>query len=193
MSGPGPRERLLATAADLIREHGVAGTGLTALLERSRTARGSIYQHFPRGKDDLVGAAVTAAGRDSRRAIAALEALAEPGAVIQAVMQATKDALVAEDFSRGCPVAAAATSGPEYPASVQAAAEVLTGWVDELGRVFGAVGVPAGSARPLASLVISAFEGALVQARATQSLAPLDDAAEQLSALARAQVDRSVG
>ena len=47
---PGPRERLIASAIDLVRARGVDGTGLAELLEHSGTARRSIYQHFPGGK-----------------------------------------------------------------------------------------------------------------------------------------------
>lgn len=182
---PGPRDRLLATATDMIRQHGVASTGLTELLKRSRTARGSIYQHFPRGKDELVAASVRQAGETSKRVISNLVELGDAAAVIAAMMNATKAALEEEMFSRGCPVVAAAVAGPEYPVSVNAAGEVFAGWVHELGGVLVTLGVPVGVAPALASLVISSFEGALIQARSTRSLAPIDHAAEQLVVLAR--------
>jgi len=186
--GDGPRERLLESATTLIREHGVAGTGLTELLKESRTARGSIYQHFPDGKDELVGASVRAAGAESRAAIAALRELGEPAAVVRAVVAASRAALLDEDFVRGCPVVAAAVSGPTYPTSVRAAAEVFRGWVDELAQVLADVGVPERHAVALASTVISASEGALVQARAARSAEPLDLVAEQLVNLVAAHV-----
>ena len=180
----GPRDRLVAATVALIGEHGVAGTGLTELLRESGTARGSIYQHFPEGKDELVGASVRAAGAHTRQAIASLRGLGDAAGVVRAVMRATRDAALEEDLARGCPVAAAAVSGPEYPTAVQTAGEVFEGWATELADVLAEVGVPQDSAASLASLVISAFEGALVQARATRSPAPLDAAAEQLTRLA---------
>lgn len=184
----GPRERLLATAVTLIRARGVAGTGLSELLKESGTARGSIYQHFPRGKDDLVAAAVAEAGTDGRGLLTALRALGDPVAVVTAIMRAARDSLVADDYGHGCPVAAGALAGPDYPAAVATAADALTGWVEELAEVLAATGLVADAARPFASLVISVFEGALLQARATRSPAPFDAAADQLALLARAQL-----
>lgn len=184
----GPRERLLATAVTLIRQRGVAGTGLSELLKESGTARGSIYQHFPRGKDDLVAAAVTEAGTDGRATLALLRSLGDPAVVVTAIMQATRDALVADDYTFGCPVAAGALAGPDYPAAVGTAAGALAGWVEELAAVLTDVGLAPGAAWPFASLVISVFEGALVQARASRSPEPLDHAAAQLALLARAQL-----
>lgn len=184
----GPRERLLATAVTLIRERGVAGTGLSELLKESGTARGSIYQHFPRGKDDLVAAAVTEAGADGRSTIATLRALDDPAAVVTAIMHATRDALVADGYVHGCPVAAGALAGPDYPAAVGTASAALAGWVAELADVLTATGLAADAAGPFASLVVSVFEGALVQARASRSTEPLDHAAAQLAVLARAQL-----
>ncbi|WP_372442056.1 TetR/AcrR family transcriptional regulator [Nocardioides limicola] len=62
-----PRERLLRSSIALVRAHGVEGTGLTELLERSGTARRSIYQHFPGGKDELIAASTRAAGSWMKR------------------------------------------------------------------------------------------------------------------------------
>lgn len=188
MSVTGPRDRLVAATVALIGERGVAGTGLSDLLKASGTARGSIYQHFPEGKDQLVGASVRAAGEQTRAAIAGLARLDEPGAVVRAVMEATRSAVLEEDFTRGCPVAAAAVAGAEYPAAASTAGEVFEAWVTELAGVLAALGVAEGAAEPLASLVVSAFEGALVQARATRSPAPLDHAADQLARLVEGAV-----
>jgi AcrR family transcriptional regulator len=70
-----PRERLVSTAIELVRKHGVEGTGLAELLERSNTARRSIYQHFPKGKLELIEASTYAAGDWIRRT---LQRLAHP-------------------------------------------------------------------------------------------------------------------
>ncbi|MCP9625448.1 TetR/AcrR family transcriptional regulator, partial [Nocardia otitidiscaviarum] len=50
----GPRDRLIESAIELVREQGVHGAGLSALLDRSRASRNSLYQHFPEGKGELV-------------------------------------------------------------------------------------------------------------------------------------------
>ncbi|WP_280357285.1 TetR/AcrR family transcriptional regulator, partial [Nocardia otitidiscaviarum] len=58
----GPRDRLIESAIELVREQGVHGAGLSALLDRSRASRNSLYQHFPEGKGELVEAAPPGGG-----------------------------------------------------------------------------------------------------------------------------------
>jgi AcrR family transcriptional regulator len=53
------RDRLIISAVELLQTHGVAGTAVSDLLERSDTARQSIDTDFPGGKNALITAAVT--------------------------------------------------------------------------------------------------------------------------------------
>ena len=48
------RQRMIVSAALLIREHGVEATSFSAVLAHSGAPRGSIYHHFPGGKAQLV-------------------------------------------------------------------------------------------------------------------------------------------
>ncbi len=48
-----PRDRILATARDLFRKHGVRGIGVDAIVEVAKTNKMSLYRHFG-SKDDLV-------------------------------------------------------------------------------------------------------------------------------------------
>lgn len=179
---PGPRERLLGGTITLVREHGVAGTGLTELLERSRTARGSIYQHFPGGKTELVHAATLAAGRWVTRRITQTSALYSTTAVLTAIIDTTKSTIKNEKFNLGCPIVAAAVSDE---ASIRkAAASVFAEWRNALSEVMTTSGVPAEHADSFADFAISAIEGALIQARAAGSNEPMDNAATYLNALA---------
>jgi AcrR family transcriptional regulator len=47
-----PRERILATAADLFFHQGYRATGINEVIARSGVAKATFYHHFP-GKDDL--------------------------------------------------------------------------------------------------------------------------------------------
>ncbi|WP_188113532.1 TetR/AcrR family transcriptional regulator [Nocardioides humilatus] len=182
----GPRERLVIGAIELVRRNGVAGTGLAELLTHSGTARGSIYQHFPGGKDELVEASVRLAGD-----VMTFRADAQPRTpdeIVALVVASSRSALVESDFGLGCPVVAAATAGPEHAAVVAAAGEVFAAWTAALADALVSSGMPRGAAPSFAGLVISAVEGALVQARARRSTQPFDDVEAQLVTLARAHV-----
>ena len=64
MAPPKSRQRqaLVWAAAKLFRRQGYSGTGLRDILAASGAARGSLYHHFPGGKEEIGAAAVTAAG-----------------------------------------------------------------------------------------------------------------------------------
>jgi len=48
------RTRILDTTALLLRQRGYHGTSLNDILSASGAPRGSLYFHFPGGKDQLV-------------------------------------------------------------------------------------------------------------------------------------------
>ncbi len=56
------RERMVRSAAVLLREHGYAGTGFRDVIAHSEAPWGSIYHHFPGGKAQLAEEAVRYAG-----------------------------------------------------------------------------------------------------------------------------------
>ena len=47
------KQRMLAKAAELFQKQGYSGTGLKQIIEESGTPRGSLYFHFPGGKEEL--------------------------------------------------------------------------------------------------------------------------------------------
>ncbi|WP_199430896.1 TetR/AcrR family transcriptional regulator [Qaidamihabitans albus] len=181
----GPRERLVDSAITLIRERGVHATGLTDLLEHSRTARASIYQHFPGGKADLIAEATHAAGRQMDTFVAGVLESGAPLDAIDALLRWLRRTLRDTDFAVGCPVVAAALSGADTTAAREAAASAFRGWQRTLAAAFTREGLPEATAVSLAGFVVSGIEGALVQARAMRSVQPLDDARVQLAALLR--------
>ncbi|HEX4353909.1 MAG TPA: helix-turn-helix domain-containing protein, partial [Polyangiales bacterium] len=58
-----PRERMVLAAAALLSERGVAGTSFAEVIEKSGAPRGSIYHHFPEGKDALTAEAIALVGQ----------------------------------------------------------------------------------------------------------------------------------
>ncbi|HEY3549261.1 MAG TPA: helix-turn-helix domain-containing protein, partial [Propionicimonas sp.] len=63
------KRRMVATTAELLARGGYGRASFGDVIERSGAPRGSIYHHFPGGKDELVLAALELAGA---RAIDAL-------------------------------------------------------------------------------------------------------------------------
>ena len=47
------RTRILDTTADLFRRHGYTGTGMKQIVQAANAPFGSLYHHFPGGKEQL--------------------------------------------------------------------------------------------------------------------------------------------
>jgi AcrR family transcriptional regulator len=183
-----PREQMIRTAVELMRERGVEATSFSEVLGRSGAPRGSIYYHFPGGKAQLIEEATRWAGAF----IAAGERTAVEQGTAHAVSRLVdywRNVLRTSDFEAGCPVAAVAVEGDQRPGARAAAAEAFATWEDIMVRCLRRDGVKPKRARTLATLVIAGVEGAVIIARAQRSLDALDRVGGQLKALVREATD----
>jgi AcrR family transcriptional regulator len=178
LQSPGPRDRMIRSAAQLIRRNGVSGTGLREVVIEADAPRGSLQHYFPNGKDQLVGEALrfmgSVAGRRARRALESSRHQ-RPSELLAGVIDGWKDDLLGEGFEAGCPLVAAA-------ADVLATNDQLRGeiasafddWQTPLIDALVETGIARRRASALAVLIISALEGAIVLARVSQDTTPLD-------------------
>ena len=67
------RDRMITAATLLLARDGLEGTSFSTVLAESGAPRGSIYHHFPEGKDQLVREAGEEVGR---RCVTSLDSLA---------------------------------------------------------------------------------------------------------------------
>ncbi|WP_030863536.1 TetR/AcrR family transcriptional regulator [Streptomyces sp. NRRL S-37] len=186
-SGRGPRERMVFSAAQLIRRDGVASTGMREVAAHAEAPRGSLQHYFPGGKEQLVNEAVGWAGRYAAGRVARfLAALPEPtpgGLFAQMVRQWT-DEYESEGFGGGCPVAAATVDRAGSTASARrAVSAAFAEWTGAVALALADMGVPAERARPLATLMISSLEGAILMARAERDIRPLTTVSRELGPL----------
>lgn len=170
----GPRERLVASAIELVRRRGVAGTGLTELLERSGAARRSIYQHFPRGKAELIEVSTRTAGELMTARLAALTSEHGTAAALRVFVGQWKRDIADSGYESGCPVFGAALGRSEAPGAADAAGTVFADWEQVLAASLRRESVGEEAAESLATLVVSAIEGSIVLSLAGRSTDPLD-------------------
>jgi AcrR family transcriptional regulator len=176
------RERMVSSAVVLLAKHGFQGASLTRVLADSGAPRGSIYHHFPEGKDQLVAAAVQAAGERAARILEPLRGQG-PAEVVDGFMAMWRTVLERSGFSAGCSVVAVTVSA-DSPGLVEAAGEVFRSWQGWLAGLLQSGGLGAADATAFATLLIAASEGAVVLARAQQAFEPFDSVHRQLRALA---------
>jgi AcrR family transcriptional regulator len=179
-----PRERMVFSAAQLIRRNGVTGTGLRDVVVHAQAPRGSLQHYFPGGKEQLVNEAVNwAGGYAGARVGRFLAAMSRPSPskLFAAMARQWTDEFVAVGFGAGCPVAAATVDCAEGVDSTrQASAAAFADWRRPVARALVGMGVPARRAGSLATLMISALEGAILIARAERDVRSLRTVAREL-------------
>jgi TetR/AcrR family transcriptional repressor of lmrAB and yxaGH operons len=170
------RDRILDTSGQLFRRHGYAGTGIKAILAGSDAPYGSLYHHFPGGKEELGVAAIRAGGVFYRQLV---ESFFRPDADI---VTATEEffaggvvVLEQTDFADACPIATIAleVASTSEPMRV-AAAEAFESWLAVLEDRLVAEGVTREEARDVAIEFFCAVEGAFLLCRSTRSTRPLE-------------------
>jgi len=179
---PSSRERLLDTAVDLLQRQGYHGTGLIELLERSGAPRGSLYHHFPGGKEQIGAEAVARAGGQVAGAVAhLLRARPSVPDAVEALAGLLAAGLEASEYQRGCPVATTALEVTPCSEPIRAAVQAsFESWLAPLRERLEATGFGPEQAAQRADLTIAALEGALVLARARQNADVLREAGRQL-------------
>jgi TetR/AcrR family transcriptional regulator, lmrAB and yxaGH operons repressor len=173
---------MIMGAAGLLAAHGMGGISFSSLIEATGAPRGSIYHHFPGGKEELLAEAVRHVGRLVIRSL--------PDAGIPAHVLARtffglwRRLLVGSQLHDGCAVAAALSAGPDDAAVFEAASAVLGEWRGELADRLRKTGMAADAAERLAITLVAGVEGAVLVARADRSLESFDVVAEALVSLA---------
>ncbi|RAY13746.1 TetR/AcrR family transcriptional regulator [Actinomadura craniellae] len=179
------RERIEVVAAELLARHGYHGLGLKALSQAAGLPYGSIYHHFPGGKEEIAVAAITGCGERLGGMIRGLpdQAVVATGTMFEAMVWQLSDS----DWGRGCPIGTPALDGATESAAVrEAVAGAFAAMTSALAERLAALGVPGDRADHLATTIIAAYEGATMLARAQRSPAPLQAAGEAMTALVRA-------
>ncbi|MFF9132421.1 TetR/AcrR family transcriptional regulator [Streptomyces sp. NPDC014806] len=191
-SGPGPRERMVFSAAQLIRRDGVTATGMREVAAHAEAPRGSLQHYFPGGKEQLVNEAVGWAGRYAARRVPRFLAQLEdptPSGLFAAMARQWTDEYETDGFTTGCPVAAATVDCSASGESTrEATAGAFAAWTGAVADALTGMRVPADRARSLATLMISALEGAILMARSERDTRALRTVVEELGPLLDAAV-----
>jgi TetR/AcrR family transcriptional repressor of lmrAB and yxaGH operons len=186
------REYMIETTASLVHRRGFYGTSLNEILAESGAPRGSLYYHFPGGKEELVLEA-------TRQGVATVTQLLkevltdspDPAEGVRAFVEAAAHVLRDSGYVFGCPVAPIVLDSPESSALAEVCQEAFEEWQRVLVEGLGSGGIERGRAESLATVVVCALEGGLILARASRDIAPLDAIAQELASMVRSALPRS--
>jgi TetR/AcrR family transcriptional repressor of lmrAB and yxaGH operons len=188
---PDSKWKTLAAAIKLFRQQGYHGTSLHDILAAGGSPRGSLYFHFPRGKEEIGENALTLAGEAVRQGIVrAAEASDTTEMFLLRVAGAMAADLEKSDYQEGCPIATTALeTSAQSEVLGDATSSAFRKWETEISRGLERFGMTRDEADLLATMVLSQLEGALLLARTYRSLEPIQRAEQALKLLARVQVD----
>ncbi len=177
---------MIEATGRLLQAQGYFGTSLKQILKESNSPRGSLYFHFPDGKEQLACAALSDAGGAWRqRTERALDEAPDLTSAINAVCDMLAEELIQSDYRAGCPLATVALEAAATVDSVhEVCSEHYAGWQSFISDKLNTMGVPDPATSALATLVLSAIEGALLLSRAHRSTEPLKQVAASLGQMA---------
>src|SRR3954447_7922360 len=161
MSTP-TRQRIVEAGADLLRDKGYAGTGVKEIVAAAQAPFGSLYHHFPGGKEQL-GEEVIRWGGAEYAKLGPLIFDAAPDVVtgVRMFFDGAADNLEESGWPAGCPIPTVALEVANTSEPLRrATAEVFASWVDGLAPRFVHAGLGEERARELAITFIASLEGA---------------------------------
>jgi TetR/AcrR family transcriptional regulator, lmrAB and yxaGH operons repressor len=172
--GTDTRDRILDATSHLLRRQGYAATGIKQIVAEGHAPLGSVYHYFPGGKEQIGAEALERAGEKIRRTIESAGDAPDLPAAINEYFAHNADRLRESDYRRGCPIATVCLEVSSDNERIRTVCEqVFASWQETLARVFVKAGIAEVDAAPLATFVLSSYEGALTLSRAMRSPEPL--------------------
>jgi TetR/AcrR family transcriptional regulator, lmrAB and yxaGH operons repressor len=160
------RAALLDKAALLFRRQGYAATGVNQILDTADVKAGSLYHHFPNGKQELAAAVVDGVGAGIERR---LRELLDGGSPVADIVDGWIDLMasgLSSDPRDGCPIEPVATESVNASPQVrEASARAFGGWCLAVADRLRADGWEEHEAEQTALAVIALVEGALILSR----------------------------
>jgi AcrR family transcriptional regulator len=158
------KDGLLATLAEVFREHGYEGTSLARIGHATGLGKGSLYNFFPGGKEEMAGAVL--ANIDAwfdENVFAPLCDESEPAAAIDRMLDATD--LYFRSGRRACLLGAFALddSRDRFGNEIKS---YFDRWIASLAGALMRAGHRQPEARQLAEDTVAGVQGALTLARA---------------------------
>lgn len=185
---PGTRDRLVAAMLDALSTRGYHGIGLNELLASAGAPKGVLYHHFPGGKSELAIAAIAAVVEQLTTGLDKVMrgAGGDPASALATWLASAQKRLEKSGFERGCPLATVALeTSPDDQALRAALSGAFSAFRERLATALVGAGVAQARATSLAALIVSAYEGALVQARVAGNVQVMRDTSVALLDLVR--------
>jgi AcrR family transcriptional regulator len=180
-----PRDRLLRATETMLREAGMAGTGIKDVVKRSGAPIGSLYHYFPGGKMQLVTEALEIhAGRSNALIARFFSGKTSAATAVRQLFDSAAQGFDMAGADKGCAIGAVSLDLQADDSQAQRICEAtFERWVNLIAPHLP---FPNKSARAsFAVTIVAALEGAFVLARAARSGASFRDVGKSLATALR--------
>ncbi|EME15388.1 TetR/AcrR family transcriptional regulator [Rhodococcus triatomae] len=190
MAEPNTRERILEATAELYRRQGMPATGLKQISAAANAPFGSIYHHFPGGKESISVEVIRFEGIRYGEFVGAQLAETDPLDGIPQLFENAGTLLESQDYAEACSIETIALEVASTNERLRLeAAGVFESWLGSLASWFGQLDLDDEQCRRLALVTLTSLEGAFVLSRTLRSTEPLLAAGLGVRAAVRAAVD----
>ena len=164
------KDRILDATAALFMRYGYTGTGLKQVVANANAPFGSLYHHFPGGKQELgVEVIHRAGGMYGELVMSVFDAAPDLVTGVRDCFAGAAAVLEATDYADACPIETVAleVASTNEPLR-EATALVFEGWITSATDRFRAAGLADETARELSISFIMLLEGAFLLCRAAR-------------------------
>lgn len=169
------RERIIQTAAYLFQLQGYHATGLNQIIKESKSPRGSVYYHFPNGKEELAIEAVKYTGRSVEEQIKeSMAQILDPVEAIQHFISVISSQFDDPENVKGIPVGLLASETALISEPLRCTCvEVFKSWANVFAKKLIQHGFEAEEAEQLGMTINSMIEGGIMFSLAHKDKQPL--------------------
>lgn len=189
MADPGTRDRILEATAELYRRQGMAATGLKQISGAARAPFGSIYHHFPGGKEAITAEVIRCEGVRYGEFVGEQLARTDPATGIPAMFENAGRLMESQDYGEACSIETIALEVASTNELLRKeSATVFEGWLSGIAEWFGRLDITEAQSRQLALITLTALEGAFVLCRTLRSVEPIVIAGQGVQAAVTAML-----
>ncbi|MDX1435694.1 MAG: TetR/AcrR family transcriptional regulator [Anaerolineales bacterium] len=176
------REQFIETTCELIEAQGFHATGLNQIIKESGAPKGSLYYHFPEGKEELVEEAIERTGRSvSERITVNLDLTPDPAKAVRDFVRRIADNVETSGYRSGGPLMTVAMETATTSERINLACRnAYRGLQMAFDRKLHTSGFSEERSAELAQFIVAAIEGGIILSRTNHTGDPLRSVAAEL-------------
>lgn len=179
------RDQIIEKTCELLELQGYHGTGLNQIIKESGSPKGSLYYHFPGGKEELAAEAITHVGEIVLGRIREnLAQIDDPAETVRAFIINIAANVERSGYRAGGPITMIAMEMASASEILRETCDRIYGeWQQAFADKLRDGGINDDRAGRIAALAIAAIEGGVILCRTRRSRAPLEAVAEEIGLL----------